>query len=64
MKLELHQFPYSPFNEKVRWALAFKGLEHRRINYMPGPHMRSIRKLSGQTTTPVLCMDGDAIWDH
>lgn len=61
MKLELHQFPYYPFNEKVRWALAFKGLKHRRINYMPGPHMRSIRKLSGQTTTPVLCMDGDAI---
>ena len=61
MKLDLYQFPYFPFNEKVRWALVFKGLEHRWINYMPGPHMRSTRKLSGQITAPVLCMDDDAI---
>ncbi len=61
MALELHQFPYSHFNEKVRWALAYKGLEHRRINYLPGPHMPAIRKLSGQTQTPVLRIDGEPL---
>jgi glutathione S-transferase len=46
MKLELHQFPSSHFNEKARWALDYKGLEHSRLNYLPGPHMRPIKKLS------------------
>lgn len=61
MKIELHQFPYSHFNEKARWALDYKGLEHRRLNYLPGPHMRPIRKLSGQTKTPVLRIGNDVI---
>lgn len=61
MKLELHQFPYSHFNEKARWALDFKGLPHQRINYLPGPHMRPIKKLSGQTKTPVLRLDDETV---
>ncbi|MDP6873427.1 MAG: glutathione S-transferase [Alphaproteobacteria bacterium] len=61
MKLELHQFPYSHFNEKARWALDYKGLEHQRLNYLPGPHMRPIRKLSGQTKTPVLQIGSDVV---
>lgn len=54
MDLTLHQFAFSHFNEKARWALAYKGLAHHREIYLPGPHMPAIRKLSGQTQTPVL----------
>lgn len=57
----LHQFLASHYNDKARWALAFKGLEHRRVSYLPGPHQGPIRKLSGQTTTPVMVLDGNAV---
>lgn len=58
MELELVQFRYSPYNEKVRWALDIKRLPHRRRTLLPGPHMREVRRLTGQTATPVLKMDG------
>ncbi|MEM9620549.1 MAG: glutathione S-transferase family protein [Pseudomonadota bacterium] len=54
MSLQLHQFAFSHFNEKARWALSFKQLDHERIDYLPGPHMRAIKQISGQTQTPVL----------
>lgn len=60
MDIELLQFRYSPYNEKVRWALDFKQLPHRRTDLMPGPHMRRVRSASGQTATPVLLVDGRA----
>ncbi len=50
----LHQFPYSHFNDKVRWALDYKGLPHTKKSYLPGPHMPVIKRLSGQSRTPVL----------
>ncbi len=53
-ELVLHQFEFSHFNEKARWALDFKGIEHRRESYLPGPHMPAIKRLSGKTQTPVL----------
>ena len=31
--ITLHQFLYSHFNEKARWALAFKGVPHERRSY-------------------------------
>lgn len=53
--LTLHQFPFSHFNEKARWALDFKGIPHERVNYLPGPHAGTIKRLSGgPTTTPLL----------
>ena len=57
-RLELHQFPYSHYNEKVRWALDFKNVPHRRISYLPGPHMTALRKLAGTSATPVLRVGG------
>lgn len=57
----LHQFRASHYNDKVRWALAFKGLKHQRVSHLPGPHQIPIKKLSGQTSTPVLVIDGRAI---
>lgn len=56
--IELHQFSHSHYNEKVRWALDWKGVRHVRINYLPGPHLLQIRRLSGQDQVPVLKMDG------
>jgi glutathione S-transferase len=61
MSVELFQFRYSPYNEKVRWALDLKRIAHRRIDLMPGPHMGRVRRLSGQTATPVLTVDGRVI---
>lgn len=52
--VELLQFPYSHFNEKARWALDFKQVPHRRHSYLPGPHIPAIRRLTGQTKTPVV----------
>jgi glutathione S-transferase len=56
--IELHQFSHSHFNEKARWALDYKNVPHVRINYLPGPHLPLIRRLTGQNQTPVLGIDG------
>jgi glutathione S-transferase len=53
----------SHFNEKVRWALDYKGVEHLRRAGMPGPHRSIARKLTGGETFPVLVVDGEAIGD-
>jgi len=52
--LELIQFPHSHYNEKVRWALAYKGLPYRRRDLLPGPHAPTVLWLTGQTQTPVM----------
>ena len=57
----LHQFPYSHFNDKARWALDFKGIDHEKVTYLPGPHAGPIKKLSGKTQTPVLEIDGQVV---
>jgi len=54
----LHQFRYSHFNEKARWGLDWKGIAHRRVSYLPGPHGPQIKRLAGDTTVPVLEIDG------
>ena len=61
MTIELLQFRFSPYNEKVRWALDFKRVPHRRTSLLPGPHLRRVRALTGRTLTPVLVADGQAI---
>lgn len=57
----LHQFAYSHFNEKARWALDWKGVPHVRRTHLPGPHAPAMLRLSGQTATPVLVIDGQAV---
>ena len=61
MGITLHQFEFSHFNDKVRWALDFKGIEHQRKSYLPGPHMPKMKKLSGQAQTPVVSLEGRVI---
>jgi glutathione S-transferase len=52
--IELLQFPYSHYNEKVRWALDLKRVPHTRRNLLPGPHLPTIQRLTGQSQVPVL----------
>lgn len=63
--MELIQFRYSPYNEKVRWALDFKRVPHIRRSLLPGPHLPVVKRLTGRSCTPVLrhdavVMDGSA----
>jgi glutathione S-transferase len=55
----------SHFNEKARWALAHKGVEHRRRAPTPGAHMVVALWLTrGRNKTfPLLQLDGQAIGD-
>jgi glutathione S-transferase len=57
----LHQFQFSHYNEKARWALDFKGIAHRRRSLLPGPHMLPMMRLSGQKSVPVLCFGKDVV---
>jgi glutathione S-transferase len=59
--LELLQFRHSPYNEKVRWALDLKHVSHRRRSLLPGPHLATVKRLTGHTGTPVLLHDGTAL---
>ena len=58
----LWHFPISHFNEKVRWALDWKGVPHRRkalaLGYMP----RALWA-TGQPRLPILFLDGRAVAD-
>jgi glutathione S-transferase len=60
-RIVLHQFQQSHFNEKARWGLDWKGLPHRRVSHLPGPHLPQTRRLSGQTATPVLDLDAEVV---
>ena len=59
--LELLQFRHSPYNEKVRWALDIKHVAHRRRSLLPGPHIATVKRLTGHTHMPVLMHDGVAL---
>jgi glutathione S-transferase len=53
----------SNYNEKVRWALDYKGVPHVRRAVLPGRHRRVARELTGESTFPVLVIDRQAIGD-
>jgi glutathione S-transferase len=53
----------SHYNEKVRWALDFKGIVHTRRAVPPGIHTAVAVALARQTTLPVLSLDHCAIGD-
>jgi glutathione S-transferase len=59
----LWQFKYSHYNEKVRWALDFKRIPHRRRSLLPGAHILPILWMTGQKSVPVLALDGRPIAD-
>ena len=55
----------SHYSEKARWALAYKGVEHRRRAPVPGAHMPVALWLTRgeQKTFPILTLDGRNIGD-
>ena len=53
----------SNYNEKARWALDYKGIPHIRRAAVPGQHAKLARQLTGDSTFPVLVLDGEAIGD-
>jgi glutathione S-transferase len=61
----LWQIDVSHYSEKIRWALAWKGVDHRRRSPIPGAHMAVALWLTrgGQVTFPVLSIDGRRIGD-
>jgi glutathione S-transferase len=59
----LHHLKVSHYNEKVRWALDYKGIPHVRRAAIPGRHRKLAMELSGGTTFPVLVENGSAIGD-
>ena len=60
MTVRLYQFAISHYSEKVRWALDHKGIRYQPVNLLPGQHMATIRKLTGQSSSvPVLEHDKD-----
>ena len=61
----LWQIEISHFSEKARWALAYKGVEHRRRAPLPGAHMPVALWLTRgeQKTFPILSLDGRNIGD-
>ncbi len=59
----LWQFRASHFNEKVRWALDWKGIVHERRSLLPGPHMPVVLWLTGQKSVPVLRVGGEIVHD-
>jgi glutathione S-transferase len=61
----LWQIDVSHFSEKARWALAWKGVEHRRRSPVPGAHMAVALWLTrgAHHTFPVLSIDRRRIGD-
>jgi glutathione S-transferase len=53
----------SHYNEKVRWALDYKGIAHVRRAVTPGLQELTARRLRAGRTVPVLEMNGRAIGD-
>ena len=61
----LWHIPVSHYNEKVRWALAYKGVEHERKAPPPPFHMAAALALTRgrEKTFPVLQLDDRAVGD-
>jgi glutathione S-transferase len=64
-RTRLWHIPVSHYNEKVRWALDLKGVDHDRRAPMPPAHMAVAMWLTrgGASTFPLLELDGNAVAD-
>lgn len=61
--LKLFHMYASPWAERVRWALNYKGVPYEKEDYRPGVDEEKIKKLTEQAQVPVLIVDGTAIPD-
>jgi|SRR5579862_3691336 len=58
----LWHIPLSHYNEKVRWALGYKGVAHRR-RVLGADYLIRAWRATGQGKLPILWLDGQAIAD-
>ena len=58
----LWHIPLSHFNEKVRWALDFKSIPHRRER-VGADYLFKAWRATGHGTLPILFLDGQPIRD-
>ena len=58
----LWHIPFSHFNEKVRWALDYKGIPHRR-KVLGADYLIRAWRATGRGTLPILFLDGKPIGD-
>jgi len=61
--IKLIQMYASPWAERVRWALNYKGVPYEKQDYQPGVDEEAIKKLTGQAQVPVLLVNGTVIPD-
>lgn len=59
----LYHFRVAHYSEKVRWALDYKQIPHRRRALPPGFHLPHALLLTGKRTLPILRLNGRAITD-
>lgn len=59
--ITFYQFPISHFFEKVRWALAYKNLDHKTINMIPGLHLNQTKKMGIKSSVPIIKHDNQLI---
>lgn len=59
--ITLYQFPISHYCEKVRWALEYKNIEYKKINLLPGLHVKKAKKLTSSPHLPILVHDKNII---
>jgi glutathione S-transferase len=58
----LWHIPFSHFNEKVRWALDFKNIPHRRRS-VGADYLFKAWRATGHGTLPILFLDGNPVGD-
>ncbi len=62
MDVVLWHFPVSHYNEKVRWALDWKGIAHER-KVLAADYLPRALLATGKPTLPILFLNGKAITD-
>ena len=59
--LTLYQFPISHYCEKARWALEHKNIAYKKVNLLPGLHVKKAKKLAAKSALPILIHNNKVI---
>lgn len=61
MTIQLYQFRVSHYCEKIRFVLAYKGLDYEEHNLLPGLHQSRTNSLAGGSAVPVISHNGQGV---